>query len=216
MRKYLITGLVILMPVVLTILIIVFLLNFFTTPFVKIVEPFLMQFPIAVPAGLALFISRLLSLVLLIAFIFVLGALVRWFLGKHLIAFADRILYKIPFIRTVYKVSRDVISALFSTDGKKAFKYPVMIPFPHKSIYSLGFQAGEVAKECQEKVETPLVSVFMPTAPHPISGFLFLIPQEDVHQLEMSNEDAFKFLVSCGMIHPEGETAKRDEHHDFP
>lgn len=216
MKKYLITGLVILMPAVLTLFIIAFLFNFFTTPFVQIVEPILMRLPFNIPSGFALFISRVFALILLIVFIFFLGALVRWFLGRHLVAFTNKILYKIPFISTVYKVSRDVISALFSSDGKKAFKYPVLIPFPHKPTFALGFKAGEVAKECQDKVETRLVSVFMPTAPHPISGFLFLIPKEDAHRLEMTNEEAFKFLVSCGMIHPEGTFHKMEDTNEFP
>lgn len=213
MKKYLVTGLVILMPVALTILIIGFLFKFFTTPLVDVVEPLVHR--LALPHGLILFISRLLALAFLIVFIFFLGMLARWFVGKHFIAFTDRILYRIPFIRTVYKVSRDVIVALFSTDGKKAFKYPVMVPFPQRPTFALGFQAGEAAHECEEKAGTSLVSVFMPTAPHPISGFLFLMPREDVYQLDMSNEDAFKFLVSCGMIHPEGENLHLKEVQDY-
>lgn len=216
MKKYFITGLIILMPVALTLLIIGFLFNFFTTPFIQIIEPLLMRLPFEIPSNFILFISRLLALLFLVAFIFLLGAFMRWFLGKHLLSIANRILYRIPFIRTVYKVSRDVISALFSTDGKKAFKHPVIIPFPERPTFALGFQAGDVAKECQEKVPVPLISVFMPTAPHPISGFLFLIPEKDVYKPEMTNEEAFKFLVSCGMIHPETELKKAEDANNFP
>jgi uncharacterized membrane protein len=109
---------------------------------------------------------------------------------------------KIPVVKTVYKLFRDIFSAFFSTDGKKAFKHAVLIPFPERPNFCLGFQAGEVPEECQQKVDIPLVSVFAPTAPHPISGFLFLVDKKDVSHIHTSTEDAFKFLVSCGMIIP--------------
>jgi uncharacterized membrane protein len=124
----------------------------------------------------------------------------------------NNVLYKIPFINTVYKVSRDIFTAIFSSDGKKAFKRPVMIPFPCKPNFCLGFEAGQVAEECQQKVNVPLTSVFAPTAPHPISGFLFLIPTADVHSIDMSNEEVVKFLVSCGTILPESDTKDLHEH----
>ena len=115
---------------------------------------------------------------------------------------------QIPFIKTVYKVSRDIFSALFSSDGKKAFKHSVIVPFPFSPSYSLGFQAGEVAEEIQNKIKEPLVSVFMPTAPHPISGFLFFVPQKDAPKIAMTTEESVKFLVSCGMIGAKETTEK--------
>lgn len=177
MKKHLLTGLVILLPVALTLMIIFFLFDFFTEPFVSIVGPLVEWIQhkahIVLPHGLTLFLSRLLSLLFLSAFIFFLGLFTQLFLVKILINWGNLILFRIPFINTVYKVSRDIFAALFSSEGKKAFKRPVMIPFPSKPNHCLGFEAGEVARECKEKIKTPLVSVFVPTAPHPISGFLF-------------------------------------------
>ena len=121
---------------------------------------------------------------------------------------------RIPLIKTVYNVSRDIIAALFSSDGKKAFKHPVMIPFPHRPTYLVGFQAGEVAEEIKNTVATPLISVFTPTAPHPISGFLMLIPEKDVYKLDMTNEEAVKYLVSCGLIYSFEEL--KEQKNDFP
>ena len=72
-------------------------------------------------------------------------------------------------------------------------------------------EAGEVAEECQEKVGIPLTTVFAPTAPHPISGFLFMLPTKDVLSVDMNNEETIKFLVSCGMILPESEKTESDE-----
>ncbi len=214
MKKYLLTGLIIILPGILTLMVIIFLFDLFTGPFVNIVGPLvalIQKKSFTLPEGFTLFLSRLFALIFLCIFIFLLGLVTQLFLVKTLINWADRVMYRIPFIRTVYRVSRDVFSALFSTEGKKAFKRPVMIPFPNKPNYCLGFEAGEVAVECQQKIDKHLVSVFAPTAPHPISGFLFLVPEEDVHSVDMTNEEVVKFLVSCGMIVPEDELKEGDE-----
>jgi len=210
-KKYLITGLVLLLPLVLTIMVIFFLVDFFTSPFVNLVEAHIFG-KAYLPQGLIVFISRILALIFLLVFIFLLGVVARWYIVKNIISGTSSILSRIPLIKTVYKISRDVISALFSLDGKKAFKHPVMIPFPHRPTYSMGFQAGEVAEEIKNTIKTPRVSVFAPTAPHPITGFLFLIPEKDVYKLDMSNEEAVKYLVSCGLIHSLEKTPEdRDE-----
>jgi len=212
MKKHLITGLIILLPIALTLMIIVFLFDFFTEPFVNIVGPLVNLFQkkadVILPHGLTLFLSRLLSLIFLCIFIFLLGVVTQLFLVKVIIKWANHVLFRIPFIKTVYKTSRDIFAALFSSEGKKAFKNPVMIPFPSKPNHCLGFEAGEVAQEISEKIKTPLTSVFVPTAPHPISGFLFLVPKSDVYRIDMTNEEVVKFLVSCGMIVPGSDDPK--------
>jgi uncharacterized membrane protein len=200
LKKYLITGLVILLPLALTLVILFFLVDFFTSPFVHFVREHVFE-NVALPDQVIVFISRILALILLCIFIFILGVVARWYLIKNIISLTSSLLSRIPLIKSVYKVSKEVFSALFSLDGKKAFKYPVLIPFPRKPTYSIGFQAGEVADEIKETIKTPLVSVFAPTAPHPITGFLFLIPEKDAHKIDMTNEDAVKYLVSCGLIH---------------
>lgn len=197
-KKYLITGLAILLPLVLTLMVIVFLVDFFTSPFANLVESRIVK--VDLPPGLTVFISRILALILLCIFILFLGVVARWFIIKNIISGTHSILSRIPFIKTVYKTSRDIIAALFSSEGKKAFKHPVMFPFPYRPTYSIGFQAGEVAEEITQTLKTPLVSVYAPTAPHPITGFLFLVPEKDVYKLDMTNEEAVKYLVSCGLI----------------
>lgn len=216
MKKYFVTGLIILMPVALTLMVIVFLFNLFTTPLVDLIKDLVTlietKTATSLPPNLIPFVSRVLALIFLCLFILFLGLIARWFLVKNFIGLANQILSRIPIVKTVYKVSRDIVSALFSMDGKKAFKEPVMIPFPAPPAFGLGFHAGEVAEECQEKVNTPLVSVFFPTAPHPISGFLFLVPKQAVHKIDMTSEEVVKFLVSCGMIHPSsGQTPQKTE-----
>lgn len=207
MKKYLFTGLIILLPIVLTIVVIVFLFDFFTTPFMGPVAHLLAlfegHFSLTVPAGINTFLARLIALVLLSIFVLLLGMVARWIMVRNLIRFTHQLLSRIPFIKTVFQVSHDVFSALFSQEGKKAFKHPVMFPFPALPNRAVGFAVGDVPAECQSKVDEPLSAIFMPTAPHPISGFLFFVEQKEVNCLDMTNEDALKFIVSCGMIVPE-------------
>lgn len=215
MKKYFLTGLVILLPLILTLVLIIFLFDLFTEPFVSIVDPLVQYIQIKLhfnlPHDFTLFLSRLLSLIFLLAFILILGFITQLFLVKTLIQWGNQLMYRIPFIRTVYRVSKEIFTALFSMDEKKAFKKPVMVPFPNKSNYAAAFLAGEVAPECQRKIETPLASVFLPTAPHPISGFFFLVPQTDVKEIKMTNEEVLKFIISCGTILPESKSKEIDE-----
>lgn len=212
MKKHLLTGLVILLPVALTLMIILFLFDLFTEPFFTIVNPLIEQLQdkihISLPKGVALFLSRLLSLIFLCISIFFLGLFTQLFLVKTLMRWGGLILNKIPLIKTVYRVSKEILSALFSIDGKKVFKKPIFTPFPAKFSRSIGFEAGEVAKELKSTLGEDFTTVFVPTAPHPISGFLFIVPKADLEDSEFTNEEALKFLVSCGMIVPESKESK--------
>jgi len=211
MKKYLITGLIILLPAVLTLFIVKLLFDFFTTPFVPIISAILAEFSLSLPESVTIFLSRLIAFVLLLLLIFLLGLLAQRFFFKNIGQVFHRVLSRIPLVKTVYKLSRDMFSALFAPDGQHAFKETVMTPFPQYPHYAMGFTAGEVPEEVQQKIGAePLASVFTPTAPHPISGFLFMIPKKDVRTLKMSKEDAVKYLVSCGVIHPEAE--QTDDH----
>src|SRR6185295_12593365 len=140
-------------------MIILFLFDLFTGPFVHLVSPIVKLIPAPLPASFTIFLSRLLSLILLCIFIFLLGMVTQLFLVKTLIHWGNQLMYKIPFINTVYKVSKDVFTALFSADGKKAFKRPVMVPFSGKSNQCLGFEAGSIPEEITQKTNASLIAV---------------------------------------------------------
>lgn len=203
MRKYLITGLITFLPVVLTTLIVIFLFDFFTTPFIPVVRAILQELNIIFPESIAIVLSRLLSFFFLIVLIFVLGFFARHILVPNLGKFGIRIISRIPIVNTIYNLSRDIIRALFSPDSKHVFQQAVMIPFPDKPHYCIGFSIGNAPQECEEKINEELIAVFSPTAPHPISGFIFFVPKKDAYFLSITKEDAIKFIVSGGIIHPE-------------
>ncbi|NGX56107.1 MAG: hypothetical protein K1060chlam5_00342 [Candidatus Anoxychlamydiales bacterium] len=206
MKKYLIAGLIILLPLALTIMIFIFLVDLFTSPFLNVVTSFLTQFKTTIPLlnnpMFATFISRILIIIMLVVFIFILGVITRWFFFKTIMNWTNKILSKIPFVKSIYNSLKDIISSFLSKEGSKAFKHTILIPFPTKDSYCIGFESGDVPQECQEKIDKKLKPVFLPTAPHPISGYMFFVGEDEALDIDIKNEDAVKFTVSCGLILP--------------
>lgn len=207
MRKYFVTGLVILLPVVLTIVILFFLINLLTKPFIGWVEslfaaqPWAQSFLEYPGAQTAVhYIAQILVLVALFFFTVLLGMFGRWFLFKSAIRVGDVLLHKIPFVNKVYKTSQDIIRTVFA-DKSKAFKQVVMVPFPEKGVYSMGLVSGDAPPMCKAGAKVDLVSVFVPTTPNPTSGYLVMYPREECVFLDMKVEEAIKFVISCGVIH---------------
>jgi uncharacterized membrane protein len=206
MKKHLITGLVILLPLALTVLIVAFVFNLLTDPFVGAIKGMLNYLGIFSSGFLFLSqdeaqyaLGKLLVLILLVGFTVLLGALTRWFLIRYLIKVWDYILHRIPFISPVYKISQDVINTLFASDAN-SFKQVVMVPFPHANSYSIGLVTRDDFPALPNSNGVPLVAVFVPTAPNPTSGFLMAFEQKDLVYLDMKVEEAFKCIVSCGVL----------------
>ncbi len=196
MKKYLLTGLAILLPFMLTIIVIVYLFDLFTEPFVGIIQSFFPNEKISV------FLSRIAVLVFLFFLIFILGFFARKFFFKALLNWSNALFSRIPIIKGIYKLTKDVTNAMF-TEGQKTFKETVLIPFPSGDSHALGFVTGEIPAKLREVISETEVSVFVPTAPHPISGFLLLTPKKFLHPVDITTEETFKFLLSFGTFHPE-------------
>jgi len=208
MKKYFITGLVILLPLVVTIMVIVFIVNFLTGPFVGIVSKTLAHLDL-LRRGI-LFLNheqaiKLLSQFLILIFLFLvtvgLGMLTRWFFINSLLKLSDKILHRIPIVNTVYKTTQDIIKTLFVSD-KNSFKQVVMVPFPRPDVFAIGLVARESPAMCSRLVNEDLVSVLIPTTPNPTTGFLLMYPRKDLIFIDMKTEDAIKYIVSCGVIIP--------------
>lgn len=203
MKKYFITGLLILLPLAVTIAVLVFVFNFLTEPFAGAVAKLLDYYDLlehdfffATGHQIQFFISQLLILAFFIVFTTILGLVARYFLVNYFIGLWDYLLHKIPLIRTIYKIAQDIIQTLFS--GKaNAFKQVVLAPFPHKDVYSIGFITQEGLKDFTKE---EMVAVFVPTTPNPTSGFLVLYPQNELIYLDMKVDQAFKYVISCGVI----------------
>lgn len=205
MKKYLVAGLIILIPVLLTIILFVFFFNLFTSPFLHVLMGYLYKFSTVIPIFKnPLFLkitARIIILIFLCIGITLLGVFARLFIFESLLNFGNSILTKIPIVKTVYKLLKDITSSLMAHE-RKAFVKTTMINFPSKDSYVVGFESGEAPEECQTKANKKLKPVFVPASPHPISSFLVLVPEEELNSIDMKNEDAVKYFVSCGLILP--------------
>lgn len=208
MKKHFITGLVILLPLAVTVVILGFLVDLLTAPFMGVTEAILEQFSIAKTGILFLtgaqvkyYGGKILVLLALFAFTVFLGIIGRWFFFHWLFRVGDFILHKIPLVNKVYKTSQEVIKTIFASNAQ-SFKKVVMVPFPLNKAFCIGLVSSTAPKECKESANENLVSVFVPTTPNPTSGYLLMYREEDIIYLDMKVEDAIKLIISCGVIHP--------------
>ncbi len=211
MKKSFITGLVIWLPLALTVMLVIFIVNFMTTPFMGFTQEVLKAtgllengFFFLSREQLLRYGSQFLILSLLFGFTIFLGFFARWFFFHSLINFGNRILHKIPFVNKIYKTSQDVIQTVFQSQSE-AFQQVVVVPFPNPTTLSLGLVTREAPPVCSKAVNEQLISVFVPTTPNPTSGYLLMLKQKDIIYLDMPIEDAIKFIISVGVIHPEEE-----------
>ena len=206
MRKTFLAGLVTLLPIAITFFISFFIIDFLTAPFVGIIENFIRDHGNRVLAThhqyLLLFASRFIILIIFLILILILGILTRKLFFSWLIRLMHRIFYKIPIIKTIYKITREISSTLFSERKKSLFKGTVAVPFPSDKSKALGLLSGDPPGKVSEKKEG-LQTVFVPTSPHPISGFLMMYHTKEIQKTEIETEDLFKFLLSCGVFHPD-------------
>jgi uncharacterized membrane protein len=143
-------------------------------------------------------------LALLFLFTCFLGFITRWFFINYLISVGDYFLHRIPLINSIYKTSQDVIKTIFASHTQ-SFKQVVLVPFPEEGVYCLGLVTRDAPPICNDLKKRELISVFVPTTPNPTSGYLLMFSKKDITFLDMRVEDAIKFIISCGVIHPEGE-----------
>lgn len=206
MKKHFITGLIILLPLAVTIAVALFVFNLLTDPLAgalaKVLDHYdLLETDLFFATGhqIQYFFSQVFILGFLVIFTVILGMIARYFLVNYMINLWDYVIHKIPLIRSIYKASQDVIKTLF-TSQNNSFKQVVLVPFPFPGSYSIGFITQDKADITRGDIEEPKIAVFMPTTPNPTSGFLMLYSKEDVIYIDMKVEDAFKYVVSCGVI----------------
>ncbi|MGA8165172.1 MAG: DUF502 domain-containing protein [Waddliaceae bacterium] len=217
MKKSFVTGLVILLPLALTLAIVMFFINLFTGPFVGVVRGFLQRYDLFQKGFLFLsanqvqqYFSQLLILVFLFFITVLLGVLTRWVVVHYFIRLGDYVFHRIPFVRSIYKTSQDVIQTIF-TSTTKSFKQVVLAPFPNPQTYSMGLLTGEHVSQIENLKGEKHVAVFVPTTPNPTSGFLMIFRSKDLIYLDMSVEDAFKYVISCGVILTPFQKVKESE-----
>jgi len=190
-RNYFIAGIVVLIPIGITLYLTIFLIKISSKVIPKEINPN-HYLPYEIP-GVEIIIA-----VFLITFI---GWLSLSFLGKKLLNLFNNILKKIPILRTIYSAIGQMTESFTKTD--KNNKNVVLVEYPRKGSWAVGFATKENSGEISNKINKKLINIFVPTTPNPTSGFLLMIPKEDVIYLDLSFEEASKFIVSAGTSNPD-------------
>jgi uncharacterized membrane protein len=186
LRNYFITGVVVLIPIGFTLYLSKFLIGISSKVIPQNLNPN-SYLPFAIP-GLEIIIS--------IIFITIVGGLSLSFLGKKILKLIDDLFKRIPFLRTIYSAILQMTETFSKKDDDK--KSVVLVEYPRKGVWAVGFATRENKTEMSAKVNKKLINVFVPTTPNPTSGFLLMFPMDEIIYLNMSFEEASKFIVSAG------------------
>jgi len=202
LRTNFIAGVTALLPLWAVIIVITFLVTLVNdkllNPILRLVSPYLAWADPEVVRG-SIKVALFVAILFLIAFF---GVLVKNFFVRRVLNVGESMLIRIPLVNKIY-VAMQQISKTFIVQKQAVFQKSVLVEYPRKGSYVLGFITAEAAPEVQEKTEQELVSIFVPTTPNPTSGFLLFVPKKDVVELSLSIEDSFKLIVSFGAVMPE-------------
>ena len=191
LRNYFITGIVVLVPIGITL----YLTKFFISISSKLI-PYNLNpnnyLPYAIP-GLEILLS--------VIFITIIGGISLSFIGKRILKFVNDLFKRIPILRTIYSAIGQMTESLAPNKGNNK-KSVVLIQYPRKGSWAVGFATKENKGEISKKTNSDLVNVFVPTTPNPTSGFLLMFPKDEIIYLDMSFEEASKFIVSAGTSNP--------------
>lgn len=201
LRRYLIAGLLLWLPLGVTILVIRLLIGTMDQTLLLLPERLR-------PDALFGFHIPGLGLVLAVSVVLLTGMLVANLFGRRLLTLWERLLSRIPLVRSIYMAVKQLAETMFSGGGQ-SFRKVLLIEYPRRGLWTLAFQTGTGAGEAQQKTGREVVNVYVPTTPNPTSGFFLMVPREDVVELDMSVDDGLKMIISMGVVVPNGAKAER-------
>ena len=142
-----------------------------------------------------------LGLVLAVIVLVLVGWLATGLMGRWLVRMSEQLMARMPVIRNIYSAVKQIMETVLSQNAN-AFRHVVLVEYPRRGIWTMGFVTGTTEGEVQHVVDAELVNVFVPTTPNPTSGFLLFVPKKDLYYLDMTSEEGFKMLVSTGIVTP--------------
>jgi uncharacterized membrane protein len=194
LRRYLVTGLLVCVPLGITIWVLELIVSTLDKTLLLIPESYRPENVIGFPIpGL--------GVVLTLVVLLITGIAARNFVGQQLLKGWDSILRRIPVVKSIYSGVKQVSDTLFSDTGQ-AFRKALLVEFPHPGSYTIAFMTGTPGGELAHRLPGEHISVYVPTTPNPTSGYLVLLPKSRVQELDMSVDDALKFIVSMGVVGP--------------
>jgi uncharacterized membrane protein len=194
LKRYLIAGLLVWVPLGITFLVIRALVGVMD-------RTLLLLPPDWRPEALLGFPVPGLGVVLSVLVVLITGMVVANLLGRKLVEGWESLLNRIPLVRSIYSAVKQILETLFVAGGN-SFRKVLMVEYPRRGLWTLAFQTGSGTDEVRDKVGRRLVTVFVPTTPNPTSGFIILVPEEDIIELDMGVEDGLKLIMSLGVVIP--------------
>jgi uncharacterized membrane protein len=193
LRNYFISGLLFWIPLALTFIVIRFFLEFLNKIIpTKYLPETLFNLNTDFPGS---------GIILVLLVILVTGVMVSNILGRKLVALWERVLNKIPGFRNIYNVLKKVSDTVFNT-STESFRKAFLIQYPSKGIWVIAFQSGDYKGQAESIIGEEMINLFVPTTPNPTSGFFVMMPKKDVFELNMTVEEAFKIVISAGVVIP--------------
>ena len=202
-KRYFITGLLIWAPLGITIWVLSFILG--------MMDQSIMLLPTQwQPRNLLGFHLPGLGALLTLLIVFLTGLLTANFIGQRLVRWWEALLHRIPVVRSIYQSVKQISDTVFSPSGQ-AFRQAVLVQYPRPDSWTIGFLTGTPGGEIVDHLGDTMVSLYVPTTPNPTSGFFLMVPRTDVIELDMSVEDALKYLISMGVVAPASRPVKTAE-----
>ena len=194
-RGYFLTGIIVTAPVGLTFYVSFLFIGFIDAK-VRNIIPVQYHYdnilPFEIPGLGLLFVFIMLTFI---------GFLTAGLIGRYIIKLGERIIARLPIIRSVYGALKQIFESVLKTSSK-SFREVVLIEYPRKGIWAIGFITGDTKGEVQDSLKEELVNVFLPTTPNPTSGFLLFVPRKDLKVLNMNVEEGIKMVISGGIVTP--------------
>ena len=202
LRNYFISGLLFWIPLALSVLVIKFFLDVVNNLVpARLLPEALLNIDTTIPGS---------GIILVLLVILVTGLMVTNILGRKLLALWERALNKIPGFRNIYNVFKKVSSTVLNSSSDN-FRRAFLIQYPSKGIWVIALQSGDYKGEAESIIGEEIINLFVPTTPNPTSGFFVMVPKKDAIELDMSVEDAFKLIISAGVVTPDTVRIKEDK-----
>lgn len=194
MKKYLIAGLLVWMPLGITFLVVRAIVDFLDRSLLLLPDAFQ-------PDNLLGFHIPGFGVVLAVTMVLATGMIVANLLGRRIVAAWEALLARIPVVRNLYAGIKQILEAVLAADGK-SFRKVLLVEYPRKGVWSLAFMTSSDLGEVQEKTVEDVVSVFIPTTPNPTSGFVLMVQKSEIIEMDMTVEEGLKMIISMGVVVP--------------
>jgi uncharacterized membrane protein len=206
LKKYFVTGLLILVPLGITLWVLNLIVTTMDQTLLLLPPSVRNDFPFNIPGT---------GVILTLAIVLVVGVLAHNFIGRHLVLWWEALLRRIPVVSSIYTSVKQVSDTLFSPSGQ-AFRKAVLVQFPRDGAWSVAFVVGDPGEALKRPLGGDLQTVYVPTAPNPTSGYILILPPDQIVDLHISVDDALKFVVSMGVVTPNGKNPTIKANADLP